>query len=65
MMTTKYRSTRRAAGWSITKAAAMADVSPGLARIFEIDPDEVQDVRKRLALMRVYEGLRVQLARSA
>ena len=54
-----HRSIRRAAGWSVTKTAAMADVSPGLVRIFEMDPEEVKDVSKRLALLKLYDGLKL------
>jgi hypothetical protein len=55
------RAVRQALGWSLSKTAAVANVSPALARIFEISPAEVKDREKRRALRRVYQALRVCL----
>jgi hypothetical protein len=56
---------RRSAGWSVTKAAAFAEVSPTTLRIFEIDPSEVQNPKKRAASMRLYRGLCVCIGADA
>lgn len=55
------RELRQAVGLSLAKTAALADVSEPTARIFEIDPEQVRDVRKREALQRVYDGFRAQI----
>jgi hypothetical protein len=60
-----HQAIRRACGWSITKTAAVADVGPGLVRIYELDPSAVKDERKREGLRRVYAALRVCAGRSA
>lgn len=57
MQAFKPREIRQAAGLSLAKVAARADVSEPTARIFEIDPNAVKDVRKRESLGRVYGEL--------
>jgi len=49
---------RKLAGVSRAKAAVRAGVSEPLARLFEAaGPDEIKDLRKRAALVRVYSEL--------
>lgn len=45
---------RLAAGLSLDKLAARADVSGPTARIYELDPRAVKNERKRAALARTY-----------
>jgi hypothetical protein len=56
---------RLAAGLSLDKVAARADVSGPTARIYEIDPKAVKDARKRDALARTYAALEERVAASA
>ena len=58
------REVRRAVGKSLAKAAALADVSEPTARVYEINPDEVKDGKKRESLDRVYASFRAQLQRA-
>lgn len=48
---------RRAVGWSLAKAAVMADVSEPTARLYEVDPSAVATPEKRHSLDRVYGEL--------
>lgn len=48
---------RRAAGLSLDKVAALADVSGPTARIYEIEPTAIKDDRKREQLARTYAEL--------
>ena len=48
---------RRRAGLSLDKIAAQANVSGPTARIYEINPLEVKDERKRQALDRAYAAI--------
>lgn len=57
MSTKSPKEIRRAAGVSLDKIAARADVSGPTARIYEIDPGAVKDDRKRAALAREYAEL--------
>jgi hypothetical protein len=52
------RKVRQAAGVSLAKTAARADVSEPTARVYELDPNAVRDTRKRESLDRVYASLR-------
>lgn len=48
---------RRAAGLSLEKVAARANVSGPTARIYELDPQAIRDERKRASLAREYASL--------
>lgn len=48
---------RLAAGLSLEKVAARANVSGPTARIYELDPQAIKDERKRASLAREYAAL--------
>ena len=41
-----HKQLRRAVGWSLERTAAMAGVSPHSARIFEVNPNAVQEATR-------------------